>query len=294
MALYAFDGTWNKDKPGASADTNVLKFANAFRPGAGVHYVEGVGVRFGLLGRVFGGIAGAGGWARIRSARQALAENLARGDSVIDVIGFSRGAALALEFAERTLTMPARGAPLQVRFLGLWDTVHSFGIPGNSINLGWEMTLPGNVRKCFHALALDERRHSFPLTRLSTQVADATREGRLYEVWFRGVHSDVGGGNRNEGLSSISLYWMLRCAQRCGLEFEPRLVERFAGRRDPDAPISVHDFDPVKNRFRTVRWTDWVHESVGPRRDRGKRQHNNPPAGLTRMADDGSLSRPCP
>lgn len=292
MALYAFDGTWNKDKPGARNDTNVRKLAEAYQPQGQVHYIEGVGVRFGILGRIAGGITGAGGRKRVEEAWSALKKNVAKGDANIDVVGFSRGAALALEFAEWVQKKPIKGqpGPPPIRFLGLWDTVHSFGLPGNSINIGWAMSLPRNVRKCYHALALDERRHTFPLTRLSTQVPNAAGEGRLYEVWFRGVHSDVGGGNDNRGLSNIALYWMIRAGQRAGVAFDAARMEKIRDGRKPEAPISVHAFDPVKNRFRDVHWNDWVHASVQPRADGGQREHNNPPAGLTRMDDDGSIT----
>ncbi|MGH9657644.1 MAG: phospholipase effector Tle1 domain-containing protein, partial [Bryobacteraceae bacterium] len=58
MALYAFDGTWNEDKPGADKDTNVVWFRDAYI--GSQNYWEGVGTRFGLLGKLFGGITGAG------------------------------------------------------------------------------------------------------------------------------------------------------------------------------------------------------------------------------------------
>src|SRR5262249_29454896 len=138
-----------------------------------------------------------------------------------------------------------------------------------------------------HAMALDERRHTFPLTRLSVQVPDATGEGKLYELWFRGVHSDVGGGNRNVGLSDIPLCWMFGMARRTGLLLDEAVVERFQRGRNPSAPISIDPFDPFRSRFRDVRWTDWVHVSVTPRKDTSKRKYNNPPAGLHTMDDDG-------
>jgi len=53
-----------------------------------------------------------------------------------------------------------------VRFVGVWDTVASFGLPGNNLNIGWQLTLPPNVKRCYHAMALDERRGNFPLTRI--------------------------------------------------------------------------------------------------------------------------------
>ena len=86
----------------------------------------------------------------------------------------------------------------------------SFGLASVDANIGRDLKLPDNVTKCYHALALDERRQTFHLHRLNASVVDAMQEGRLFELWFRGVHSDVGGGNDNAGLSSISLQWMLR------------------------------------------------------------------------------------
>ena len=57
MALYAFDGTWNEDdgNPGVDAgnsETNVVKFREAYD--GNLHYIEGVGTRFGTIGRILG------------------------------------------------------------------------------------------------------------------------------------------------------------------------------------------------------------------------------------------------
>lgn len=287
MALYAFDGTWNKDKPGSDSDTNVLNFANAYASGGPVLYLPGVGTRFGPLGRVVGGITGAGGRTRVREARADLKRNLRAGDVVVDIVGFSRGAALALDFAnwvnDTSADFTDDARPLAIRFLGLWDTVPSFGVPSLPWNIGYHVALPANVATCYHAMALDERRHTFALTRLAAKVENANQAGRLFEVWFRGVHSDVGGGNKNPGLSSIALYWMYRAALRTGLRIDTAALERARDRRRPDARISKHDYDLIKNRFRTVRWNDRVHDSVDAR---DPRTHNNPPLGLAVVNDD--------
>jgi hypothetical protein len=99
----------------------------------------------------------------------------------------------------------------QIRFLGVWDVVAAFGLAnlGNEVlNIGHHLSLPQrNLKYCFHALALDERRLSFLPTRLPGAC----------EVWFRGVHSDIGGGNGNLGLNDITLRWMFRKAQAAGL-----------------------------------------------------------------------------
>src|SRR5262249_25611259 len=134
------------------------------------------------------------------------------------VVGFSRGSALALDFVNKVSSDGIRQngkvieANPKIRFLGLFDVVAAFGVS----NLGFllakfnplhHLTLPDNVEHCYHAMALDERRPSFEVTR----VANA------YEVWFRGVHSDIGGGNGNTGLSNVTLRWIYRKAMLCGL-----------------------------------------------------------------------------
>src|SRR6476620_4934875 len=280
MALYAFDGTWNSDKPGSQHDTNVLWFRRAYS--SECFYREGVGTRFGPFGQVLGGITGAGGHTRVHEGLQQLAENVAAGDAAIDIVGFSRGAALAIDFANRVSHLP--GSPT-IRFLGVWDCVPSFGAASIDWDPTWELDLPDNVAKCYHAMALDERRDTFHLHRFNARVEDADAEGRLFEVWFRGVHSDVGGGNNNPALSSIALNWMLRKAASCGLPIDAARMTENAARMKPGTPDSTGQwYDVIKDRFRVVRWNDSVHASVVFNPDR---TYNNPPSGAVIVDDQG-------
>lgn len=279
MALYAFDGTWNSDKPGTQHDTNVLWFRRAYTKDC--FYREGVGTRFGPFGQTIGGITGAGGHTRVHEALQQLADNVAAGDADIDVIGFSRGAALAVDFCNRVNHLPGS---LTIRFLGIWDCVPSFGIASLDLDPSWELELPDNVAKCYHAMALEERRHTFHLHRLNARVEDAEAEGRLFEVWFRGVHSDIGGGNDNAALSSIALNWMLKKAASCDLPVDAAKIAENAARMKAGTPDSNGQwYDLIKNRFRVVRWNDSVHASVVFNPDR---TYNNPPVGAL-IVDDG-------
>jgi uncharacterized protein (DUF2235 family) len=280
MALYAFDGTWNIDKPGTDHDTNVLWFYNAYD--GPKHYFEGIGTRFGELGRILGGVTGAGGRDRVSEALIAFGANRQRDDAIVDVVGFSRGAALALQFANKVCSERCT-----VRFVGLWDTVPSFGLAAIPINIGWDLDLPDPVAKCYHAMALDERRIDFKLHRPDARVVDADQEGRLFEVWFRGVHSDVGGGNDNPALSSVALQWMFAKARRTGLPINPAVVTQNASRMRPDADISVHGFGPIEGRDRIVRWNDVAHRSVSFRRSDKGTHYNNPPDNLELVDDDG-------
>jgi len=274
MALYAFDGTCNEDEEDDRKDTNVVKFRDAYSKQK--FYLEGIGTRFGLPGKIVGALTGFGGRERIKEALEKFDRNLAGGDPMVDIVGFSRGAALALHFTN-VLFEERHGAA--VRFLGLWDTVASFGLPGNDINIGWTFTLPRNVSRCIHAMALDERRDGFPLTRVRTAEGEAPNIPRLTEVWFRGVHSDVGGGNGNISLSSIPLAWMLKRAQEAGLPIPPAKVIEVEKVCQPDAPIS-ENFDLQKDPFRKIAPGDRVHESVKPRGEQNGVTHNNPPIGV--------------
>ena len=269
MALYAFNGTWNSEKTDVEAtpdneyltNTNVLKFRDAYT-GANGYYTNGVGTRFGKLGWIIGGAFGVGGQERIHDALHHLRTRLAAGDAGVDVIGFSRGAALAIAFTNRVYKQvidPRTGKPPVIRFLGLWDVVGSFGIPINlgpflfqEYNLGYTLKLPQNVEYCFHAMALDERRQTFRVTRLKG----------AYEVWFRGAHSDVGGGNGNLGLNNIAFCWMLRKAAAAGLPVDQvRLLESSTASK-PDTAIQwPRDF--VKNTPRDIGKDDRVHYTVG-------------------------------
>lgn len=268
VALYAFDGTWNEDEADEAKETNVLKFCKCLPLDMNVYYLEGVGTRLGFIGKLLGGVTGIGGRFRINVAMERLNRYFAEGDRTVDIIGFSRGAALALHFANQ-VQEEMQGA--EVRFLGLWDTVASFGIPGNDLNIRWHLTLPDNVKQCFHAMALDERRGNFPLTRIIGRSGGLPVQGRLQEVWFRGVHSDVGGG-QCPGLSSIALCWMLRRAKETGLPIDATKVLHYAGMCDSNALISKN-FDPMMDPQRMIKSGDCVHESVAPRGS----THNDPP-----------------
>jgi uncharacterized protein (DUF2235 family) len=268
MSLYAIDGTTNRDEPAENEirHTNVLRFCRATKSG-GIFYERGVGTRKGLPGRVIGSVFGAGGFSRIDRLYDNVCKTYIAGDTDIDIIGFSRGAALALglvnKLAEEGIRDPAgevvKASP-EIRFLGLWDTVASFGVvlgPFQRVNIGHPMNVPIVVRHCFHALALDERREAFTPTRLKQQ--------RAYEVWFRGVHSDVGGGNTNERLGNISLRWMLRKAALAGVPVD---LGKCPGDADIDCDAPLREpRDFLKDPLRSLDQGDRVHYTVKPRAD---------------------------
>lgn len=261
MALYAFDGTWNteKTKDNTNLNTNVVRFKNAYQENEHKEqfYIQGVGTRLKWLGRVIGGAFGAGELPRLDEAYKKLCANWDGGDHIIDIVGFSRGAATTLDFChlvqrrgiqdpnDSNVVVEARP---KIRFVGLWDVVPAFGLGflGNqALNFGHRLTVPTrDIDYCFHALALDERRPSFIPTRLTG----------AYEVWFRGVHSDIGGGNGNLGLNDIALKWMMSKAKDAGLPISDANIAAL----DPE-PDTRPNNDPLLLDIRNIGPADRRH-----------------------------------
>ena len=114
-----------------------------------------------------------------------------------------------------------------IHFIGVWDTVGSLGIPvfgprwTGVLNRRWrfhDTALSTRVRLAYQALAIDERRGPFEPTLWTRQ--DGAGHQVLEQVWFAGVHSDVGGGYADCSLSDIPLLWMADRAAAAGLEFK--------------------------------------------------------------------------
>ncbi|HEX7907360.1 MAG TPA: DUF2235 domain-containing protein [Paraburkholderia sp.] len=156
-----------------------------------------------------GGVA-LGSDARLVLAEKNFRDNLKFNHKVsridVAVFGFSRGAALARAFVNRLLkqcemrdgvpywpcptALDGESAPLHFRFLGLFDTVESVGLPAHNLNSDMLMHVPEQVERCFHIAAGHELRACFPLTPVRNNSASCEQL-----VW-PGVHSDIGGGYR--------------------------------------------------------------------------------------------------
>jgi uncharacterized protein (DUF2235 family) len=127
-------------------------------------------------------------------------------------------------------------------FVGVWDTVASYGWIYNPVTLQYTANDPdiGVIR---HAVSLDERRAFF------RKNLFRPREGQdCREVWFSGVHSDVGGGypEKASGPSKIALKWMVDEASRAGLRIDQEKyleVLGASGSRDvaPDPCGPIHE-----------------------------------------------------
>jgi uncharacterized protein (DUF2235 family) len=128
-----------------------------------------------------------------------------------------------------------------VEFVGVWDTVGALGIPIDGfrpplLSRMWtfhDTKLSRYVRHAYHAIAIDERRQPFKPT---LWVQDPGDGQVLEQVWFAGVHCDVGGGYADPSLSEIPLLWMVDKAAACGLAFRPDRLALQPPRREVDEP----------------------------------------------------------
>lgn len=144
---------------------------------------------------------------------------------------------------------------IPIRFLGLWDTVEAYGMPIDELKRGidwviWPMLfgdliLSPRVQRACHALSIDDERSTFhPL--LWDEVAEADMvarkivpAGRVTQVWFAGVHSNIGGGYPEDQLSLVTLEWMMSEAIANGLKLDPKSVEQVAAAKS--AYARLHD-----------------------------------------------------
>lgn len=133
-------------------------------------------------------------------------------------------------------------------FLGVWDTVGSVGWIENPLHLPYTASNP-DIQYGRHAIAIDERR-AFFRTNLWRPAKNAAANGPrdLKQVWFPGVHCDVGGGypEGESGLSKIALKWMLDEAVAAGLAVDKAKVQIVLGTAGgayvkPDPTARMHE-----------------------------------------------------
>ena len=160
--------------------------------------------------------------------------------------------------------------PIPIHFIGVWDTVDAVGVPFDEIKLvdtiwrrvfkrrRWgfhDRKLGRDVHYAYQALALDDERKTFhpliwehpndcPGAKVNTDcaaegVADRPKEQIIEQVWFAGVHSNVGGGYPKDSMSLVSLDWMMGKAEACGLKFADR--ERNEYQRAADVHGRLYD-----------------------------------------------------
>ena len=222
-----------------------------------VFYSRGVGTRPGI-NKWTGGAFGHGLATNVQDAYRFIVNNYEEGDQLY-LFGFSRGAytarsvvgfirnsgllhrahrqqhTRAYELYRSRKVHPDDGEAQDFRraysieprimLLGVWDTVGALGIPIRSLN--WitrhryqfhDVRLSRIVDTACHAVAIDEQRRQFRPA--LWEVGDDADSDRVQQVWFAGVHCNVGGGYADAGLSDLALEWMIGRAAECGLAFD--------------------------------------------------------------------------
>ncbi|NQZ57606.1 MAG: DUF2235 domain-containing protein [Lentisphaeraceae bacterium] len=288
--VIAFDGTGNEpdlNDDGINTSSNVVKFKNALmnkrsKPTVCI-YEQGVGTKYGEY--ISGNLFGVGVEDRIQSAYRQLQNYLTDescADNRIFIIGFSRGAYSARRFASllNCSGIPKNGDDwskgwnnflevsddadglkksgdffeVKVDMLGVWDTVKAAPtIPDRD-----DQKLPENVAAAYHAISIDEQRDQFQVTRFNA-------DQRVTEMWFPGVHSDVGGGYTETGLSDVSLSWMIDNACNHDLDFKGSYINSDV---NPDCSATLHDSLadwPLGKITREIQTEDLLHETVKER-----------------------------
>lgn len=255
-----FDGTGNnRDQemaktPGRRALSNIVRlYFTHVNPeiNISVPYLAGVGTpcpEVGDSGGLSGMAIGNGGGERVEYALKEL-DGLIDKQSVkkiliinVSVFGFSRGAAQARAFvrdlaarctARSDGTWRYRDLPLRIAFVGIFDTVCSvwssvvtalFNAKDGHGEWAYDVKLPPIVEQSVHMTAAHELRPQFPL--------DSTRSNAQYpanavEIWYPGVHSDVGGGydpnhqGRKNSIARFALNEMYDMARSAGVLLQP-------------------------------------------------------------------------
>ena len=182
---FFFDGTGNNKRSKPQTTSNVAKLYRAYGNESddeiGKLYVRGVGSRkyaadkdpFGGetlisegIDRLLGGAFGLGGHQRVnymlKRAREIIDSRPEITSLTVDLFGFSRGAALARHFVRLIHNAPLHQCQT-IRFLGLFDTVGSFGIPGNNKDNFVFGVSNEHARYIYHLVAENELRKNFDL-----------------------------------------------------------------------------------------------------------------------------------
>lgn len=275
IAIFA-DGTWNSPEQGGATNVlQMARAVRPVSGGAEqvAFYDWGVGTD---RKKLAGGISGVGIDKNIMDCYRFIVHNYDPGDALY-FFGFSRGAYTARSLAgfvrncgvlqrEHADRVPAafhlyrqrsgNSSPnakratefrrdyavadiTEIEFVGVWDTVGSLGIPvpfwgtlGEREFLFHDTEPSKIIRHARHAVSIDENREDFEATLWSDKPGLD-----LQQVWFAGVHSDVGGGYRERGLSDCACQWMIREAGKSGFRFEPHLASAV----EPDPEDEQHN-----------------------------------------------------
>jgi len=221
LILFAFDGTNNSNPPPGRDDfSNVYKFHEAYNDGR-KWYMNGIGrndEKSRIFTNAFDQYNGNTARARVNYMLSQL-DGYMKGTVFqpnqiinIDIVGFSRGAAMARDFTNKVAQRLRKnayqksGACVGIRFLGLWDTVAQFGGNGAD-NVTWQLQIPDEAKNVFQAVAVNEHRYVFPGESINRGI----------QRGFIGSHADIGGSYGTGDLSDVALNWIYEQAKVSGI-----------------------------------------------------------------------------
>jgi uncharacterized protein (DUF2235 family) len=205
-------------------------------------------------------------------------------------------------YSHETATFQTR-----IRFIGVWDTVGALGIPWSGVplvdrvNRRWsfhDTQLSRIVDSAFQALAIDEKRKPFQPA-VWTPNPDAEGQ-RVEQVWFPGVHCDVGGGYPDSTLADVPLLWIAERAEEYGLALREGAFTAAGGWGAPGSSLPSVDPEPlgrlhesrralyrfVKPDRRRLGETDPTHEWVASTALKRREALNYAPPSLLAYLDD--------
>jgi uncharacterized protein (DUF2235 family) len=176
--------------------------------------------------------------------------------------------------------------PATIRCLGVWDTVGAYGIGGVLGQLTSSMSrsrfhdrrLSSIVEHAYQAVAIDEGRLLFGPSLFEQGPTGQANGQVLQQSWFAGVHSNIGGGYRDAGLSNITLQWMASRAEKCGLF----LGLNWRARVNPDALGELRD-----SRTGFYKLMCKAERKIGGQKNGFEKAHNSP---INRMTRDPSYA----
>ena len=250
---------------GKRVPSNVVKISRAVLPTASdgtsqiTYYDSGVGTGT-ISDKVIGGATGKGLSDNVVQAYRFLSHNYTSGDEIF-LFGFSRGAYTARSIAgliNKMGILPKKNIffmneayelykgrdnkpqvdafktkqesqHTDVKFIGVWDTVGALGIPSKFLGMlsrkkyaFHDVSLSSCVKNGYHALAIDERRKPFEPTLWDGEL---NADQHIEQRWFAGVHTNIGGGYDEGGLSNIALHWIKDKAVSHNLEVDEKFLK---------------------------------------------------------------------
>ena len=138
---------------------------------------------------------------------------------------------------------------IDIHFVGVWDTVSALGFPKRTDRMGitlnvlslvfkgleklsniiwphlfYDFELSENIKHAYQALAIDDERTAF-WPRVWDEVKSKRSADNVEQVWFSGMHSNVGGGYERQGMANVALHWMMLRAKKHGMVFKPGIED---------------------------------------------------------------------